>query len=248
MFFFDSGNHRVRRISAGTISTVVGNGSAGFSGDGGAATAASIDFITQLALDGSGNLYLADGNQRRVRKVTGGTITTVAGNGSATFSGDGGAATSAGLDSVGGITVDNSGSLYLSSQTRVRKVTSGTITTIAGGPTSGFAGDGGPAATAQLSMASALSAAGSGLYLLDANRVRRIDTGGTITTVVGNGSAALRRQRLRDDRTARHAPGHHLRPVREPLRRRRQQRPGASDHPGRDHHDGGRQRQQRVLG
>ncbi|MFN8040870.1 MAG: fibronectin type III domain-containing protein [Acidimicrobiales bacterium] len=191
VFFFDSGNHRVRRISAGTISTVVGNGSAGFSGDGGAATAASIDFITQLALDGSGNLYLADGNQRRVRKVTGGTITTVAGNGSATFSGDGGAATSAGLDSVGGITVDNSGSLYLSSQTRVRKVTSGTITTIAGGPTSGFAGDGGPAATAQLSMASALSAAGSGLYLLDANRVRRIDTGGTITTVVGNGSAAF---------------------------------------------------------
>ena len=133
--------------AGGTITTVAGNGKVGFSGDGGQATSAQLSYPYGVAVDGQGNLYIADSANGRIRKVaTGGTITTVAGNGTLGFSGDGGAATSAQLSiSSSGVAVDAQGNLYIADtfNHRIRKVTAGgTITTIAGGATKGSSGDG----------------------------------------------------------------------------------------------------------
>src|SRR5450759_3678122 len=112
----------------GIISTVAGNGKAGFSGDGGPATGAQLHFPQGVAVDVAGNLYIADTNNSSIRKVTpGGTITTVAGNGTAGFSGDGGPATSAQLYNPFGVAVDAAGNLYTADRgnLRIRKVTPG---------------------------------------------------------------------------------------------------------------------------
>jgi hypothetical protein len=196
VYIADPGNSRVRKVStSGTVTTVAGNGSPGFSGDGGPATNASLDGLRGVAVDAAGNLYIADWVNPRVRKVsTSGTITTVAGSGTYGFSGDGGPATDAGLSSPYGVAVDAAGNLYIADagNSRVRKVsTSGTITTVAGSGTYGFSGDGGPATNAALSSPQgvALDAAGN-LYIADAHnsRVRKVSTSGTITTVAGNGT------------------------------------------------------------
>jgi sugar lactone lactonase YvrE len=180
---------------SGTITTVAGNGTPGFSGDGGPATNARLAYPTGVAVDAAGNLYIADRLNSRVRKVsTSGTITTVAGDGSAGFSGDGGPATNAQLAGPYGVAVDAAGNLYIADfqNSRVRKVsTSGTITTVAGDGSFGFSGDGGPATNAQLAGPNgvAVDAAGN-LYIADINnhRVRKVSTSGTITTVAGNGT------------------------------------------------------------
>src|SRR5205807_7336960 len=136
------------------ISTVAGNGSGSFSGDGGLATNASLNAPATVALDAAGNLSLADFWNNRVRKVTpAGIITTVAGNGIGDFSGDGGAATNASLNAPYALAVAPSGSLCVAdlSNHRIRKVTpDGIITTVAGSGTNGFAGDGGAATNAML--------------------------------------------------------------------------------------------------
>ena len=162
LFIADGYNNRVRKVSSsGIITTVAGNGTQGFSGDDGPATSAELAFPVAVALDASGNLFIADLYNNRIRKVsTTGTITTVAGNGAknvqsglGSYSGDNGPATSAGLNYPYGVAVDASGNLYIADlyNYRVRKVsTSGTITTIAGNGQSGFAGDDGPAISAQL--------------------------------------------------------------------------------------------------
>src|SRR5262249_4910657 len=137
-------------ISAGGIlSTVAGNGSPGYSGDGGPATAARLfanGRVDGLAVDSAGNVYISDGGNHRVRKVgTGGIISTGAGNGAPGFSGDGGPATSASLQYPAGIAVDSAGNLYIadSSNNRVRKVdTVGIITTVAGNGNVSYSGDG----------------------------------------------------------------------------------------------------------
>ncbi len=201
VYIADYYNIRVRKVStSGTITTVAGNGTLGFSGDGGPATSAGLRYPTGVAVDAAGNLFIADSNNHRVRKVsTTGTITTVAGNDSPGFSGDGGPATNASLSSPTGVAVDTAGNLYIAEQNnhRVRKVsTSGTITTVAGNGSNGsfddgYSGDGGPAADARLNYPSgvAVDAAGN-LYIADFfnNRVRKVSTSGTITTVAGNGS------------------------------------------------------------
>src|SRR5438445_557628 len=151
LYIADYDNHRIRKVAAATgiITTVAGNGSPGFAGDGGAATSASLFRPTGVALDASGNLYVADQDNYRVRKVAAATgiITTVAGNGSPTFAGDGGAATSASLNSPTGVALDASGNLYIADtgNHRIRKVaaTTGVITTVAGGCST--RGDGGGA-------------------------------------------------------------------------------------------------------
>ena len=141
VFVADYNNNRVRRISTdGLISTVAGNGMAGgFSGDGGLATSAAIWGPDAVALDGSGNLFIADNINRRIRKVsTSGIITTVAGNGNPGFSGDGGQATKATIWNPYGIALDASGNLFIADNAngRVRKVSAnGIITTVAGGAT-----------------------------------------------------------------------------------------------------------------
>ena len=129
--------------AAGDITTVAGT-TAGFSGDGGAATSAQLNLPTGVAFDSAGNLFIADRLNHRIRKVdTSGNITTVAGNGTAGFSGDGGAATSAQLFQPNGLTFDSSGNLFIADtlNNRIRKVdTSGNITTVAGTGTGGGLG------------------------------------------------------------------------------------------------------------
>jgi len=202
LFIVDSGNYRIRKVTAaGVISTVAGNGSRGFSGDGGPATSAafapSFSGHLGIAVDGSGNLYIPDYGNQRVRKVdSAGVITTVAGNGARDNSGDGGAATSAGLMDPIAVAVDGGGTLYIAefSGNRVRKVnTAGIITTAAGGGNLGSNGDGGLAINAVLNapFAVAIDPAGN-LYIGDVTvrRVRKVDTAGIITTVAGNGSSS----------------------------------------------------------
>jgi hypothetical protein len=196
VYIADPGNSRVRKVStSGTVTTVAGNGSPGFSGDGGPATNASLDGLRGVAVDAAGNLYIADWVNPRVRKVsTSGTITTVAGSGTYGFSGDGGPATNAALSSPQGVALDAAGNLYIADahNSRVRKVsTSGTITTVAGNGTFGFSGDGGPATDAGLNspVGVTVDAAGN-LYIADSgnHRVRKVSTSGTITTVAGDGT------------------------------------------------------------
>jgi sugar lactone lactonase YvrE len=176
---------RVRKVNpSGTITTIAGT-VRGFSGDGGPATSAKLFWPRGLAVDGQGNVYIADTANHRVRKVSSsGTITTVAGTGTSSFSGDGGPAISAQLgSSAGGVSqglaVDGQGNLYIADTTndRVRRVTpDGTITTVAG-TTRGFSGDGGPAISAKLNWPAGLAVDRQGsLYVADYgnNRVRKI--------------------------------------------------------------------------
>jgi hypothetical protein len=199
LFIGDTANNCVRKVNTlGTITTVAGNGTAGYSGDGGPATAAQLSSPRGVAIDASGNLYIGDTANNCVRKVnTFGTITTVAGNGTAGYSGDGGPATAAQLNAPHGIAIDSSGNLVIADQTNecVRKVnaTTGTITTVAGNGTAGYSGNGGPATAAQLHTPAAVAVDSSGnTYIADQanDGVRRVDaTTGIITTVAGNGTA-----------------------------------------------------------
>ena len=170
LYIADTGNHRIRKVSNGVITTVAGNGTAGFSGDNGPATSAQLNHPLGVAVDSAGNLYIADYWNNRIRKVSNGVITTVAGNGNAGFSGDNGPATSAQLNYPTGVAVDSAGNLYIadSHNNRIRKVSNGMITTVAGNGTSGFSGDNGPATSAQLYAPEgvAVDAAGN-LYIAD---------------------------------------------------------------------------------
>jgi gliding motility-associated-like protein len=183
VYFIDQANSRIRKInSSGIISTIGGNGSIGFGGDGGAATDALLNSPTGLTMDVNGNIFFTDQLNQRVRKIsTTGIITTIAGNGMPGFSGDGGAATSAQLNSPIDVAVNASGEIFFTDQNnhRIRKVdASGIISTIAGTGIAGFSGDGGIAVTAQLSApyGICLDAAGN-LYVGDAfnNRIRKIE-------------------------------------------------------------------------
>jgi sugar lactone lactonase YvrE len=185
---------RIRRISQGIITTVAGNGNLGYSGDGGLATNASLNNPYGVAVDLSGNLYIADTNNSRVRKVSGGIITTIAGNGVLSFSGDGGPATNASLGTPFGVAVDSLGNLLIAdtntSEGRIRKVSNGVITTVAGSGGFYFSGDGGSAASASLNHPRSVAADSAGsLYIADYDsaHVRKV-AGGIITTVAGNGS------------------------------------------------------------
>jgi uncharacterized protein (TIGR03437 family) len=190
----DSSNCRIRKVSPnGTITTIAGNGVPGYSGDGGPATSAELTYPEAVAFDSAGNYYIAD-KANVVRKVDpSGTITTAAGTGVSGYTGDGGPATSATLDGPVGVQVDSSGALYISDQGNnvIRKVTNGTITTITGTGTFGFAGDGGPATKAEFYYPASigLDAAGN-LYIpdVDNNRIRVVLTDGTIWTVAGDGT------------------------------------------------------------
>lgn len=201
LYIADSSNHRIRKVTASTgiISTVAGTGSFGFNGDGGAATAAALYNPTGVTVDGSGNLYVADSYNYRIRKVTvaTGIITTVAGSGAGGYSGDGGAATAAAFNLPNSLVVDGSGNLYIADyyNQRIRKVTAatGVVTTVAGNGNAGFAGDGAAATSAQLYYPSGVAVdSGGNVLIADRNnhRVRKVTVAtGIITTVAGNGAA-----------------------------------------------------------
>ena len=199
IYIADAGNHRVRRVSAdGTITTIAGTGGAGFSGDGGPATSAMLNFPTGVAVDTSGNVYIADFNNNRVRRLdTAGTIQTLAGGDQAGFSGDNGPATNALLNRVYAVAIDNRGNILIADldNYRVRKIAAdGTITTAAGNGSSRFSGDGGPAVFAALDGPQGVSTDAAGnLYIADTvnNRIRKIAAGGGISTIAGSGTAGF---------------------------------------------------------
>ncbi|WP_461080471.1 NHL domain-containing protein [Spirosoma flavus] len=189
LYIADYENHRIRKVGlSGVITTVAGNGTPGYSGDGGTAIEAQLGNPISVAVDGGGNLYIASNN--RIRKVnTAGVITTVAGNGTSGYSGDGGMATSAQLSAPWGVAVDGSGNLYVADQSnfRIRKVNAaGVITTVAGNGSYGYSGDGGLATSAQLRIPTGVAVDGGGnLYIADpfSACIRKVNTGGEITTV-----------------------------------------------------------------
>jgi uncharacterized protein (TIGR03437 family) len=193
LYIAEVGNNRIRKISNGVITTVAGNGTQGFSGDNGPATSAQLANPVGVAVDSAGSVYIADRNNHRIRKVSGGVITTVAGNGTQGFSGDSGPATSAELNYPGGVAVDATGSLYIADvgNSRIRKVSGGAITTVAGNGAPGLGGgDNGPATSAPLSLSNGIAVDSAGnLYIPEFNRsdVRKV-TNGVITTVAGNGT------------------------------------------------------------
>ncbi|MFC5471306.1 Ig-like domain-containing protein, partial [Cohnella suwonensis] len=196
LYIADSNNNIIRKVAKdGTISTVAGTGVQGYFGDGGPATSAQFYSPSGVAVDSSDNLYIADTNNFRIRKVaTDGTISTVAGTGVWGNSGDGGLATLAKFYSPSGVAVDSSDNLYIadSSDNRIRKVaTDGTINTVAGNGSNGYSGEG-PATLVKLNNPRGIAVDSIGnLYIADyqSNRIRKV-TGGTISTVAGTGSVA----------------------------------------------------------
>jgi sugar lactone lactonase YvrE len=189
LYISDLWNGRIRKVVNGIITTVAGGGFA--SGDGGPATSASLVTPTGIAADSNGNFYFSEQSLNRVRRVSGGIITTVAGNGSAGFGGDGGPAVQAALYSPTGVAVDAAGNIYIAdtANDRIRRVSGGVITTVAGTGKSGHSGDGGLAVQAELNLEAdsfiAVDAAGN-LYIPDWLYVRKVSSG-IITTVAGVG-------------------------------------------------------------
>ncbi len=194
LYIGDAPANRVRKVSGEVITTVAGNGLPGYSGDNGPATNAQLSYPYGVSVDAAGNLYIADSNNYRIRKVANGVITTVAGNGTTGFSGDNGPATSAQLQPWG-VAVDSAGSVYIADaqNNRIRKVTNGVIITVAGNGTPGFGGDNGPATNAALYRPNGVAVDSAGnLYIADTfnNRVRKV-SGGVIATVAGNGTPGI---------------------------------------------------------
>jgi sugar lactone lactonase YvrE len=197
LFISDTGHSEVRLVASGNIKSYAGTGSCAFSGDNGAATSARVCAPSGLGLDNSGNLFIADTGNSRVREVTAADkkIHTVAGNGQFKYSGDNGPATSAALNGPTGVTPDTQGNVFISDtlNNRIRKVvigtgTTGTITTYAGNGTRGSSGDGGPATSASLNIptgSAVMSGSGSGSTLYFA------DTGNQVVRGVFSGPAPV---------------------------------------------------------
>ncbi len=197
VYVADTFNAVYKVAPGGSVTNIIGPGPYGFSGDGGPATNAGFKYLWGIARDGSGNIYVADQFNYRVRKVTvsTGIINTFAGSGRGNFWGDGGPATSAGIDKPQGMAFDSSGNMYIADtySNRVRKVTTGgTISTIAGTGLPGFSGDGGAATSARLNEPTSVAVDSNGnVFVSDSanDLVRKITPGGVISTYAGGGGS-----------------------------------------------------------
>jgi uncharacterized protein (TIGR03437 family) len=185
VFIVDTQSNRVRKVSSGTIVTVAGGGNPG---DNGPATSAQLDYPTGVAVDGSGDLFIADQTGNRIRKVSKGIISTLAGNGSCCFSGDNGPASTAQLSAPFGVAVDSAGNVFIADtgNFRIRKVSNGVVTAIAGDGSVDYGGAFGPATSAELYTPNAVAADSSGNLYIAAGFIYKVSNG-TITTVAGYG-------------------------------------------------------------
>ena len=203
-YISDSYSSRVLKVdTTGNVTVVAGNGTRGYSGDGGPATSAALNGPESVVVDATGNIFIADTENSVIREVTAsnGNITTVAGNGSPGYSGDGGPATGAQLYDPYGVFVDGSGNIFIADTDNclIRKVSGGNISTVAGDPAlqtpCGYAGDGGLATSAQLDLPEAVFLDGSGNIFIadtDNNLIRVVNPGTASVTVAGIVIAARR--------------------------------------------------------
>jgi streptogramin lyase len=195
LYIADRANHRVRKVNKrGIITTVAGNGTAGFSGDGGPATQASLNLPSGVVVDKQGNLYISDRSNNRVRVVnTKGIIKTFAGTGNDGYHGDNMPALKATLDKPFGLALDKNDNLYIADRgnNRIRKIdSSGLISTVAGDGGFFFIGDNGPAYRASIASPTGVTVDGKGnIYIADFanNRIRIVDKLGMIRTLMGTG-------------------------------------------------------------
>jgi sugar lactone lactonase YvrE len=182
-------------LQSGAVSVLAGTGIGGFGGDGGSADQALLSAPQGLAVDGDGNVYIADTGNERVRKVdTKGTISTLAGDGQTGFAGDGGASSSARLSSPAAVTVDGAGNVYIADtgNHRIREVTGTTISTLAGSGQGDSDGpqDSVPARSAHLGDPTALASTANGVvYVIDSFQLRKIEKG-QVTYMAPPGSPA----------------------------------------------------------
>ncbi len=197
LYIPDIENNRIRKVDmvTGIINSIAGSGIAGFSGDGGPATSATIYLPWGVTFDANRNLYFIDGNNNRIRKIdTNGIIKTIAGNGGFGSSGDGGPATAAEIANINGINVDVFNNLYVATTEKIRKInlSTGKITTVAGNGISGYSGDGGPATTAKLLLAADVASDKHGNFYFSElynHIIRKVNWAGYISTIVGNNIA-----------------------------------------------------------
>ena len=195
-YFADENNNRIRKIdNKGIITTIAGTGNSGFSGDGGPASSAELSGPSTLALDASGNIYIADNGNQRVRKITtDGIISTIAGSGAVGYGGDGGNAINAKFINPVGVALDKFGNIYITDQgnNRIRKINeSGIITTYAGNGEEGYLGDGAMATDAKLGLPTGIAIDANGnVFFSDVlnSCVRKINPSGIISTIAGNDS------------------------------------------------------------
>ena len=195
VYIADAFNHAVRKISpAGIITTIAGNGTQGFTGDGGPATNATMNYPWSVTLDAAGDLFIADEQNNRIRRVdTNGIITTIIGSADTSLSGDGGPASAATLCFPNHIRFDAAGNMYITDfgHSRIRKVDmSGNIHTIVGDGSSIASGDGGPATAAGIKPFGFDFDSDGNMYICDYdnNKIRKVDTAGIITTIGGTGA------------------------------------------------------------